>query len=113
MMSEPSVDPQKPRATPLWVISLFVTLTETAMVIAATQTTGNLQLAFAYFSMGFAVLVFICFMLILWSKPEVLHPPESFGHGGTTPAEYVKALTIRNKVKNEIVAAIKGVDKKE
>src|SRR5690242_9171004 len=79
------------RLTPLWIISLFVSLTETVAGIAATQVSGSIQIAFTAFAIGFAVLVAVAFFLILWNRPYVFYSPTEFGKQ-TDVDQFVKAM---------------------
>ncbi|MBU8921692.1 MAG: hypothetical protein KOO63_07710 [Bacteroidales bacterium] len=83
------------KMTPLWVISLFLSLTEVVTGIAVTQATGNVQVALTVFAIAFPSVVAIAFFLILWFRPYVLYPPTEFG---TTVdvGTYVRAMT--NKI---------------
>jgi hypothetical protein len=64
--------------TPLWVISLFLSLTETTLGIAATKTSGTVQLALIVFVMAFPLLVAIAFFTVLWARPYVFYPPSEY-----------------------------------
>jgi hypothetical protein len=77
--------------TPLWVISLFVSLCDIVAGLAITQARGSVQIALTVFIMAFPVLVASAFFAILWKKPYVLYPPTEFGPGASV-SEYVQAL---------------------
>ena len=77
--------------TPLWVISLFVSLCEVVAGLAVTQATGGVQVTLTVFVVSFPVLVAAAFFSILWKKPYVFYPPTEFG-AGTNVSEYVQAL---------------------
>jgi hypothetical protein len=83
------------RLTPLWIVSLFVTLTETVLGVAATQTEGGVQIALTVFVLGFPVLVAAAFFLILWHKSWAFYSPGEYGN--VDPARYVEALTQAQK----------------
>ncbi len=85
-------------ATPLWVISLFVSLTEVMTGIAATQTSSGVQVALTAFVIAFPLLVASMFFLFLWSRPQNLYSPSEYQ--GTNIREYVDAL--RRDVESEI-----------
>src|SRR5437588_4659160 len=74
-------------AGPLWIISLFLTLTETVAGIAATQVSGGIQIAFTAFAVALPVLVAAAFFYILWNRPEVLYPPDE----KTSVVQFIKA----------------------
>ena len=86
--------------TPLWVISLFVSLTEAVTGIAVTQATGGIQIALTTFVIAFPVLVASAFFAILWNRPYVLYPPTEFATG-VDVTKYVGAM----KSKVEVVEA--------
>ena len=75
-MGELQEKPHGRSATPpLWVISLFVSLTEAVTGIAVTQAHGGVQGALTAFEIVFPLLVASAFFLILWNRPYVLYPP--------------------------------------
>lgn len=82
--------------TPLWVISLFVSLSETVTTIAVTQATGNIKVALTSFVIVFPVLVGSAFFAILWARPYVLYPPTEFG-GQTDVTKFVDAMRRRDE----------------
>jgi hypothetical protein len=77
--------------TPLWLISIFVSLCEVVAGLAVTQAQGGVQVALTAFVIVFPLLVAGAFFAILWYKPYVLYPPTEFG-SGTNVSEYVQAL---------------------
>ena len=77
--------------TPLWIISLFVSLTEVVLGTAVTQTVGGVQIALTAFVMSFPLLVASAFFAILWSRPWVFYSPSEYG--GIDPAMFVGTLT--------------------
>ncbi|MER6735713.1 hypothetical protein [Streptomyces puniciscabiei] len=90
---------------PLWIISLFLGLSETTVGIAAALSNGWVQGALAAFAVTFPVLVSGAFFSILWKKPEVLYAPGDFPehvpvsayvdgmrHGSVANAELLKAV---------------------
>jgi hypothetical protein len=78
------------RMTPLWIISLFVGLSETVLGVAATQITGNLQVALVWFVMLFPLGCAAAFFAILWFRPWVFYAPSEYG--GVDPNKFVKTL---------------------
>jgi hypothetical protein len=64
--------------TPLWVISLFVSLTETTLGIAATKTGGGVQVALTAFVIAFPIFVACAFFAVLWTKAYVFYPPSEY-----------------------------------
>ena len=83
----------KPRVgmTPLWVISLFVSLTEVVAGITVTQADGATQTALTVFVIGFPLLVAGAFFWILWNRPYVFYPPSEFATG-VEVSKYVQAM---------------------
>lgn len=77
-MNQPRTQLSLKTATPLWVISLFITLTEVMTGIAATQTTGAIQGLLTAFVMLFPIFIASVFFLFLWYKPQALYPPTEF-----------------------------------
>ncbi|MFF2809668.1 hypothetical protein ACFVT2_21340 [Streptomyces sp. NPDC058000] len=63
---------------PLWIISLFLGLSETTAGVVAALASGWVQGALALFAIVFPILVSGAFFTILWRKPEVLYAPGDF-----------------------------------
>lgn len=82
--------------SPLWVISLFVSLAEIVTGIAVTQASGNIQIALTVFVIVFPLLIATLFFLTLWYKPYVFYPPKEFGKD-TTVIQYVEAMQKRQE----------------
>jgi hypothetical protein len=78
------------KLTPLWIISLFVTLTETALSVSVTRTQGAIQVALTVFVITYAILVTGAFFFVLWYRPYVFYPPSEFTE--TKVSEYVDAF---------------------
>jgi hypothetical protein len=81
--------PGKP-LTPLWVISLFLSLTETVLGFAVTQTSGGIQVALTTFVIVFPLLVAGGFFAVLWNRPYVFYSPYEYGQQDVR--EYVEAM---------------------
>lgn len=94
---------KKKAITPLWIVALFVSLTEVVLGVAVTQTQGGIQIALTVFVLAFPVLIAAAFFLILWYKSFVFYPPTEFGDQ-TNVLDYVRAmqghLAIENQVQN-------------
>ena len=60
---------EKRAMTPLWIIALFVSLTEAVLGVAVTQTTTEIQVALTAFVIGFPVLIAGAFFIILVLLP--------------------------------------------
>lgn len=80
--------------TPLWVISLFVSLTELITGYAVTQATGGVQVALTAFAIAFPTVIALGFFLVLWFKNYVFWPPSEFG-GSVDVSRYVEAMQRR------------------
>jgi hypothetical protein len=87
----PLEKPSARRLTPLWVISIFVSLTEVVLSVAATRVTGGVQVALVAFVIVFPTLIAGAFFACLWWKPWVFYPPAEYGRS-TTVQQYVDAL---------------------
>jgi len=80
--------------TPLWIIALFVSLTEAALGIAVTQTINGIQIALTVFVIVFPLLIAGAFFAILWNKPYVFYSPTEFGRQ-VDVRQYVEAMQQR------------------
>ncbi len=96
------------KITPLWVIATFVTLTEAVLGFAATQVSGGIQVALTSFVIGFALLVFTAFFVILWSRPWVFYPPSEYSN--VDPKEFMTALSNTNPAIRKQAELIKTVE---
>jgi ABC-type transport system involved in cytochrome bd biosynthesis fused ATPase/permease subunit len=76
--------------TPLWVISLFVSLTEITLGAVTTQTSGGVQIALTAFVVVFPLLIAGCFFAVLYSKPWVFYSPREYT--GIDAATFIEAL---------------------
>jgi hypothetical protein len=82
---------QRRQLTPLWIISLFVSLTETVLGVAASRTDGGIQIALTVFVITFPVLVAVGFFVILWHKPYAFYAASEYGQ--VDPEKFVGALS--------------------
>jgi hypothetical protein len=89
------------RLTPLAIIALFISLTETIATVAVTQTSGAIQIALTIFIIVFPILDASCFFVILWSRPYAFYPPTEYGQ--VNVRQYVAALrgTTRRRRQHE------------
>jgi hypothetical protein len=80
MPSEPDVPARTlPRVlNPLWIISLFLGLSETTVGTVAALASGWVQGVLVAFAVTFPILVVGAFFTILWKRPEVLYAPGDF-----------------------------------
>jgi hypothetical protein len=65
--------------SPLWIIALFLSFTESVAGVAATQSAGFMQITLTSFVVVFPMAVSVAFFIILWQRPFVLYPPREFG----------------------------------
>ncbi len=63
------------RITPLWIVVVFVSLAETVIGVALTQTVGTVQLYLTYFVTLFPAGVASAFFLIIYRKAWVFYAP--------------------------------------
>jgi hypothetical protein len=91
--------------TPLWVIGLFVSLTETVLGVGVLQTSGSIQIALTAFVLVFPLLIAGMFFAILWWRPYVLYPPTEYGLE-TDVASYVRAMQQRPIDENTLYSSI-------
>ena len=104
-MTEPEPAPGGPTGrvlNPLWIISLFLGVSEVTVGIAATQADGWVQAMLATFSVLFPLLVSAAFFYTLWRRPAILYAPRDYG-GETTVADYVRALSTYTRNSVDIV----------
>jgi hypothetical protein len=78
--------------SPLWIIALFIALSEAVAVLAAVVTSGMVQTGFFVFAVSFPVLVFAVFLWLLLKHPANLYSPSQFTSETTTIERYVAAL---------------------
>ena len=90
-MSESIPTARQKRMTPLWVISLFLSLTEVVIGLALTKADGNVQAVLTAFAIAFPIMVATAFFAILWNRPYVLYPPTEFGDN-TDVGSFVGAM---------------------
>jgi hypothetical protein len=77
--------------TPLWIVALFVSLTETVVGVSVVHTSGQIQLILTIFATSFPVLVAAAFFWILYTRPFVFYPPADF-RGRTDVKSYVEVM---------------------
>lgn len=92
-MSEPDgISTQKRVLTPLWIIALFISLTETVLGVGVIQTSGGVQIALTVFVLSFPLLIAGTFFFTLWKKPWVLYAPMEYGTG-TDVKDFVREMS--------------------
>lgn len=90
---------------PLWIIALFLGLSETTVGVAAATSDGWVQGLLAVFAVSFPVLVSTVFFFILWQRPEVLYAPGDFPEH-VPISTYVDGMRRRSVRDPEIVQAV-------
>jgi hypothetical protein len=93
--------------TPLWVVSLFVSLTETVLGIGVIQTIGGIQIALTVFVMVFPLLIAGAFFGILWHKPYVFYSPSEYAQQDVR--KYVEAMQSRSHIDSKLFPEIEHV----
>jgi hypothetical protein len=81
----------KKAITPLWIVALYVSLTELVLGVAVIQTHDWIQTALTIFVIAFPTLNAAAFFSILWFRPFVFYPPTEFG-SQTSVSDYVSAM---------------------
>jgi hypothetical protein len=76
-MNKPDVAAERV-LNPLWIISLFLGITEITVGAVATQVTSWIQGLFAIFAVAFPATVAAAFFTTLWKKPYVFYAPRDF-----------------------------------
>lgn len=90
-------------ASPLWIIALFITLSEVMAGVAAIGTDGGVRLIFAIFACAFPTAIFATFIWLLLRHTQNLYAPGQFTKN--TPLE-VFARTMTNRARDtEVVMA--------
>jgi hypothetical protein len=67
-------------ASPLWIIALFIALSEVTAGVAAITTDGAARLIFAIFAVSFPVVVLTCFAWLLVAHTPKLYPPDQYSN---------------------------------
>jgi hypothetical protein len=78
-------------ASPLWIIALFIALSEAMASVASIETDGTARLIFAIFAVSFPVLVLVIFVGMLLLYPANLYSPSQYT-AQTTVETYARTL---------------------
>jgi hypothetical protein len=100
--------------SPLWIVALFLSFSETVLGIAVIKTSGNIQLSLTVFVITFPAIVCGLFFLILWKKPQVFYTPKEFSNEGGVKA-FVEAMTMTRHTSQGLPvseAVFKGIEAK-
>jgi hypothetical protein len=108
-VSQPLGTARGPKAlNPLWIISLFLTISEIAVGAAATQTQGWLQSVLVIFSVAFPTGIAATFFAILMRRPYVLYAPKDYSKSASVK-DFVNALnSSRGRSIENMEAAIRS-----
>ena len=87
--------------TPLGIIALFISVTETVLGIGVTQTSGGIQITITVFVLSFPLIIAGTFFFILWKKPWALYAPTEYGDG-TNVEDYVREMSGKAKPSEEL-----------
>lgn len=106
MPGPPPIGHEKPPKVlgPIWVISLFLGLSEVAATVGLTQASGWIQAMLALFAVLFPTLIAVAFFLILWFKNKVLYAPGDFTKD-TRAGDFADAM---DRVNRNSAAAIES-----
>jgi hypothetical protein len=95
-------------ASPLWIIALFIALSEAMASVAAIATDGTTRLIFAVFAVGFPIVVLIVFLWMLLEHPVNLYSPAQYT--SATPIDAYARATRRARLDAQIVFRQAAVD---
>ncbi len=90
---------------PLWIISLFLGISELTVGAAATQSSGWVQSIFALFAVIFPAGVAGLFFAVLWKRPFVLYAPGDFPRH-TPVSAFVEAMRSSSSVNVKMIESM-------
>jgi hypothetical protein len=97
------IEKESPRnLNPIWVISLFLTLSEVTIGAVATQLSGWIQGLLAIFAVTFPAGVAAAFFFVVWHRPYVLYAPRDYTKNASLPS-FVEAMTIAQRNRNRAI----------
>jgi hypothetical protein len=85
--------------SPLWIIALFVALSQLTAGAAAVATNGTTSLVFAIFAVSFPVLVLIVFVCLLLFTPRTLYTPRQYPEH-LRPIDYPEGIRFSRNERN-------------
>jgi hypothetical protein len=100
--------------SPLWIIAVFVSFSETVLGVAVIQTKGGIQVSLTTFVIVFPAIVCGLFFWVLWKRPYVFYTPADFG-GDVGVREYVEAMHYQREAQSGAPiseVAIKSIETK-
>lgn len=86
----------------MWMISLFLGVSEAGVAVAVTQATGWIQTMLAIFAVAFPTAVSTAFFVTLWRNNKVLYAPGDFTQD-TPVHDFVEAMNRTNRRSIDIV----------
>lgn len=94
------------KASPLWLIGLFIIFAQATAAVAAVKIQGWPQNALVIFVISYSTIVTLIFFLFLWKKPENFYAPSEYGDN-LSPESFVKAL---NGIPSDTVKAVSKIE---
>lgn len=105
-------------ASPLWVIALFIALSEATAGVAAITTNGTARLIFACFAVAFPTVVFVVFVWLLVKYAPNLYAPGQYSRE-ITPEVYrigisrADSIFLGRAVAESVAPLLRGTDEGE
>jgi hypothetical protein len=87
--------------SPLWIIALFVALSQVTAGAAAVATNGTTRLIFAIFAVSFPILVLVAFVCLLLFRPLNLYAPAQYTEH-TSIREYAEGISRQDRNANVV-----------
>ncbi|BEP13995.1 hypothetical protein acdb102_23060 [Acidothermaceae bacterium B102] len=88
-------------ASPLWIIALFIALSEATAGVASVTTNGVTQLIFAIFAVAFPSIVFLMFVRLLIKHTPKLYAPGQYT-GTLTPQVFADGVNGRETLSPDL-----------
>jgi hypothetical protein len=95
------------KASPLWLIGLFIIFAQATAAVAAVKIQGWPQGALVIFVISYSAVVTLIFFLFLWKKPENFYAPSEYGDN-LSPESFVNAL---NGAPSDTIKAVTKIEK--
>jgi hypothetical protein len=83
--------------SPLWIIALFIALSEATAGVASITTNGATRLIFAIFAVAFPIIVFAVFTWLLTAHTAKLYPPDQYSEN-ITPGIYNEGVNAHRQL---------------
>jgi hypothetical protein len=91
------------KASPLWIIALFIALSEVTAGVASITTDGAARMLFAIFAVAFPVGVFVTFVWLLINHAPHLYPPGEYSES-ITPEIYAAGISRHRRTEVRVIA---------